>query len=73
MSVVAAYVYGDGKRLREIDISAPASLELKAGEIVYPNGQTAGFKRIAIPAPSRRPIISALTPTPSSQSDQNGK
>ena len=35
MSVVAAYVYGDGKRLREIDISAPASLELKAGEFAW--------------------------------------
>lgn len=35
MSVVAAYVYGDGKRLREIDINAPPSLELKAGEFAW--------------------------------------
>ena len=29
---------------------APVLIDMKAGEIVYPNGQTAGFKRIAIPA-----------------------
>jgi len=35
MSVVAAYVYGDGKRLREVDLNAPASLELKDGEFAW--------------------------------------
>ena len=35
MSVVAAYVYGDGKRLREVDFDAPASFDLKAGEFVW--------------------------------------
>lgn len=35
MSIVAAYVYGDGRRLREIDLDAPASLELKGGEFVW--------------------------------------
>jgi len=34
-SVVAAYVYGDGKRLREVDLGAPASLELKDGEFAW--------------------------------------
>ena len=35
MGVVAAYVYGDGKRLREIDLAIPASLELKHGEFAW--------------------------------------
>lgn len=35
MSVVAAYVYGDGKRLREVDFDAPASFDLKPGEFVW--------------------------------------
>jgi hypothetical protein len=29
---------------------APVLIDMKAGEIVYPNGQSAGFKKIAIPA-----------------------
>lgn len=32
---------------------APVLIDMKAGEIVYPNGQTAGYKRIAIPRPIR--------------------
>jgi len=35
MSVVAAYVYGDGKRLCAIDLVIPASLELKHGEFAW--------------------------------------
>jgi magnesium transporter len=35
MSVVAAYVYGNGKRLREIDLADPASLKLAAGEFAW--------------------------------------
>ena len=35
MSVVAAYVYGDGKRLREIDLAAPGGLDLHAGEFAW--------------------------------------
>jgi magnesium transporter len=35
MSVVAAYVYGDGKRLREIDLAKPASLTLAKGEFAW--------------------------------------
>jgi magnesium transporter len=35
MSVVAAYVYGDGKRLREIDLAIPASLQLHHGEFAW--------------------------------------
>lgn len=31
----------------------PVLIDMKVREIVYPNGQTAGFKRIAIPAPIR--------------------
>lgn len=32
---------------------APVVLDMKAMELVYPNGQTAGFKKIAIPAQIR--------------------
>ena len=35
MSVVAAYVYADGRRLREIDLHAPQSLELSEGEFAW--------------------------------------
>jgi magnesium transporter len=35
MSVIAAYVYSDGRRLREIDLAAPQSLELTSGEFVW--------------------------------------
>ncbi|CAN7453877.1 magnesium/cobalt transporter CorA [Phenylobacterium sp. LjRoot225] len=35
MSVVAAYVYGDGKRLRAIDLAVPASLDLRDGEFAW--------------------------------------
>lgn len=35
MSVVAAYVYGEGKRHHSIDLADPASLELKAGEFAW--------------------------------------
>ncbi len=35
MSVVAAYVYGDGKRLREVDLASPGSLALEDGEFAW--------------------------------------
>jgi magnesium transporter len=35
MSVIAAYVYADGRRLREIDLHAPQSLELSEGEFAW--------------------------------------
>lgn len=35
MSVVAAYVYGDGKRLREVALSASGGLDLKDGEFAW--------------------------------------
>jgi magnesium transporter len=35
MSVVAAYVYGDGKRLRAFDLATPGSLDLKDGEFAW--------------------------------------
>src|SRR5215213_1286393 len=35
MSVIAAYVYSDGRRLREIDLAAPQSLELMNGEFAW--------------------------------------
>jgi magnesium transporter len=35
MSVVAAYVYGDGRRLREVDFEASTGLDLEAGEFVW--------------------------------------
>lgn len=35
MSVVAAYVYRDGKRVREVELVAPASLDLAAGEFAW--------------------------------------
>jgi magnesium transporter len=35
MSVVAAFVYGDGRRLRDVDLNAPASLDLKEGEFAW--------------------------------------
>ena len=35
MSVVAAYVYRDGKRVRQVDLVAPASLDLAAGEFAW--------------------------------------
>lgn len=35
MSVVAAYVYGDGRRLRPIDLASPAALELAPGEFAW--------------------------------------
>jgi magnesium transporter len=35
MSVVAAYVYGGGKRLHAIDLADPSSLELKKGEFAW--------------------------------------
>jgi magnesium transporter len=35
MSVVAAYVYGDGKRQRQIDLADPASLELRGAEFAW--------------------------------------
>ncbi|HKR88260.1 MAG TPA: magnesium/cobalt transporter CorA [Phenylobacterium sp.] len=35
MSVVAAYVYGDGKRQHAIDLADPASLALKTGEFAW--------------------------------------
>ena len=35
MAVVAAYVYGDGRRLREIDVAHVDSLELGAGEFAW--------------------------------------
>jgi len=35
MSIVAAYVYGDGKRLREVDLKAPGSLDLTEGEFAW--------------------------------------
>jgi magnesium transporter len=35
MSVVAAYVYGEGKRRREIDVHVPGSLKLAPGEFAW--------------------------------------
>ena len=35
MSVVAAYIYGDGKRLREVDLAAPDSLKLGVREFAW--------------------------------------
>lgn len=35
MSVVAAYVYRDGKRVREVELVAPASLDLTTGEFAW--------------------------------------
>jgi magnesium transporter len=35
MSVIAAYVYGNGRRLREIELHAPSSLELTNGEFAW--------------------------------------
>ncbi len=35
MSVVAAYVYGAGRRVREIDLLAPGSLDLEDGEFAW--------------------------------------
>jgi len=35
MSVVAAYVYRDGKRYREVELVEPASLDLTAGEFAW--------------------------------------
>lgn len=35
MSVVAAYVYADGKRQRAVDFDVPASFDLKRGEFVW--------------------------------------
>ena len=35
MSVAAAHVYGDGRRLRDIDIGDPASLHLNPGEFAW--------------------------------------
>jgi magnesium transporter len=35
MSVIAAYIYGDGRRLREIDLDTSQSLELTNGEFVW--------------------------------------
>ncbi|QJP17482.1 magnesium/cobalt transporter CorA [Starkeya sp. ORNL1] len=35
MSVIAAYIYGDGKRRREINLNAPESLELAEGEFAW--------------------------------------
>ncbi len=35
MSVIAAYIYGDGKRRREINLDAPESLELAEGEFAW--------------------------------------
>jgi magnesium transporter len=35
MSVVAAYVYDDGRRVRAVDFDAPQSLELKEGEFAW--------------------------------------
>jgi magnesium transporter len=35
MSVIAAYVYADGRRLREIDLHAAQSLELSDGEFAW--------------------------------------
>lgn len=35
MTVVAAYVYGEGKRLREIDLAVPQSLALAAKEFAW--------------------------------------
>ena len=35
MSVIAAYIYGDGKRRREINLDAPESLKLAEGEFAW--------------------------------------
>ena len=35
MSVVAAYVYGEGRRLREIDLAVPESLAMAPGEYAW--------------------------------------
>ncbi len=35
MSVVAAYVYNDGRRVRAVDFDSPQSLELKEGEFAW--------------------------------------
>jgi len=35
MSVVAAYVYGGGRRVREIDLTRPASLDMAPGEFAW--------------------------------------
>jgi magnesium transporter len=35
MSVIAAYVYADGRRLREIDLHVPQSLQLSDGEFAW--------------------------------------
>jgi magnesium transporter len=35
MSVVAAYVYRDGKRVRPVEIAAPGSLDMTAGEFAW--------------------------------------
>lgn len=35
MSVVAAYVYGGGRRVREIDLARPASLDMAPGEFAW--------------------------------------
>lgn len=35
MSVIAAYVYGEGQRIREIDFRDPASLELEPGQYAW--------------------------------------
>jgi magnesium transporter len=35
MSVIAAYIYGDGRRLRGIDLNAPQSLVLTKGEFAW--------------------------------------
>jgi magnesium transporter len=35
MSVIAAYIYGDGRRLREIDLHAAHSLEMRDGEFAW--------------------------------------
>lgn len=35
MSIIAAYVYGAGKRLRDADLTVPSSLDLKPGEFAW--------------------------------------
>ena len=35
MSVIAAYVYGEGQRVREIDLGDPASLEMSPGQFAW--------------------------------------
>ena len=35
MSVIAAYVYGEGQRVREVDLGDPFSLDLAPGQFVW--------------------------------------